>query len=179
MARRLHRFTVVGMFLLLALAACKKDEPQPEPDLPEEKGHSVFVLNEGNYQWGNASLSLIDLNNNSIQNDVFSAANNRPLGDVLQSATFINNEIWLVVNNSQRIERIDPKTAKSKGTINALQSPRYIVNTGSGKAYVSDLYSGGIHSIDTATYSIGNSIQTQGWTEEMVLLNGFVYGLSA
>jgi DNA-binding beta-propeller fold protein YncE len=37
------------------------------------------------------------------------------------------------------------------------------------------LYSGGIHSIDTATYSIGNSIQTQGWTEEMLLLNGFIW----
>jgi DNA-binding beta-propeller fold protein YncE len=175
MALSLHRFTVVGMFILLALSACKKDELQPEPDLPEEKGHSVFVLNEGNYQWGNASLSLIDLNNNSIQNDVFSAANNRPLGDVLQSATFINNEIWLVVNNSQRIERIDPKTAKNKGTINGLQSPRYVLNTGAGKAYVSDLYSGTIHCIDTSTYSITNSIHTQGWTEEMALLNGFIW----
>ena len=36
MAFRLHRFAIVGIFILLALAACKKDEPQPEPDLPEE-----------------------------------------------------------------------------------------------------------------------------------------------
>ena len=175
MAHKLHRFAIIVVFGLLALAACKKDEPEPEPDLPEEKGHSVFVLNEGNFQWGNASLSLIDLNNNGIQTDVFSAANNRPLGDVLQSATFINNEIWLVVNNSQRIERIDPKTAKSKGTINGLQSPRYVLNTGAGKAYVSDLYSETIHSIDTASFSLVSSIPTQGWTEEMLLLNGFVW----
>ena len=175
MAFRLHRFAVVGIFILLAFAACKKDEPQPEPDLPEAKGHSVFVLNEGNFQWGNASLSVINLNNNSIQNDVFSAANNRPLGDVLQSAALINKELWLVVNNSQRIERIDPATGKSKGVINGLQSPRYIVNTGSGKAYVSDLYSGSIHCIDTASFSIDNSIPTQGWTEEMLLLNDRVW----
>jgi streptogramin lyase len=175
MARWLHRFTVIVICSLMAFTACKKDVPQPEPDLPEEKGHSVFILNEGNFQWGNASLSLIDLQKNTIQNDVFSAANNRPLGDVLQSAAFINSELWLVVNNSQRIERIEPSTGKSKGSINGLLSPRYILNTGAGKAYVSDLYSATIHCIDTATYSITNSIPTQGWTEEMLLLNGFVW----
>lgn len=175
MALKLHRYLVAGLLVLLAFSACKKDEPEPEPELPAEKDHAVFVLNEGNFQWGNASLSLINLNTNAIQSDVFSAANNRPIGDVLQSATLINHELWLVVNNSQRIERIDPKTAQSKGTINGLLSPRYIVNTGSGKAYVSDLYSASIHCIDTATCNIVNSIQTQGWTEEMVLLNGFIW----
>ena len=175
MAHRLHRFAIIVIVGVMALSACKKEVPPPEPDLPDEKGHSVFVLNEGNFQWGNASLSLISLNNNSIQNDVFSAANNRPLGDVLQSAAFINRELWLVVNNSQRIERIDLATGKSKGAINGVQSPRYIINTGSGKAYVSDLYSGSIHVIDTATYSISNSIQTNGWTEELILLNNRVW----
>jgi len=46
-----------------------------EPDIIEhenfEKSTGVFILNEGNFTFGNASLSFLDLTNRQIENQVF------------------------------------------------------------------------------------------------------------
>ena len=170
---------ILKYFLLLLMAisvvGCKDDEPEPEPEVPVEEGHAVFVLNEGTFQWGNATLSHIKLTTNEVQEDVFAPANNRPIGDVLQSAAMIDGKIWLVVNNSQKIERIDPKTATANAPIEGLQSPRYLLEAKPGKVYATDLYADRIHIINVSSGTVSGSIETRGWTEELLLHNGLVW----
>ena len=68
--------------ILLFLSACSKSDEPPGTDLFVSNG--VLIANEGNFQWGNASLSYYDIENNQVHNNLFQAVNNRLLGDVFQ-----------------------------------------------------------------------------------------------
>ena len=87
----------------------------------------------------------------------------------------INDQAYLVINNSGKIEIINPKTFKSIGTITGLRSPRYLTKISNGKAYVSDLYDNNIFVIDLQSKQIIKKIPIKGWTEEMLSLNGYTY----
>ena len=113
---------ILKYFLLLLMAisvvGCKDDEPEPEPEVPVEEGHAVFVLNEGTFQWGNATLSHIKLTTNEVQEDVFAPANNRPIGDVLQSAAMIDGKIASI------LAEVDTRISKVLSAQSLLLNPR-------------------------------------------------------
>lgn len=165
--RILHYLIVLGCIQLMA---CSDEKPQQiGPKLPGRQG--VLISNEGTFMQGNASVYFVhqtydSLNSNS---DLFKSANKRPLGDVCQSMVLIQNKLWLVVNNSGKIEVVDPATFQSEQVISGLKSPRYALEINAEKAYVSDLYAGAIHIIDLRTLKKTGAIPCGGWTEEMVL----------
>jgi hypothetical protein len=65
----------------------------------------------------------------SVIPDIFREVNHRPLGDVAQSITKINGKYFVTLDNSKKIEVIDPETFGSVGTILYTQAgfPRQIV----------------------------------------------------
>jgi YVTN family beta-propeller protein len=172
-----------GMVIsILFLASCKKPKKEiPDPGqtttvVPKR----VFILNEGNFGSGNASVSMYDLTANKLYNDLFAAANSRPIGDVLQSMLLANNKAYFVLNNSNKIEITNSYPLTSVGVINGLSMPRYIVAASSSKAYVSEYInlSGGngrISILDFGTNTITGSIPVGIYPENMLLLNGKVY----
>ena len=160
--------------LALVLAACKPEVPDPTPVAPLP-ARPVYILNEGNFQWGNASLDLYYPDSGQVVSGVFARENGRPLGDVLQSMTLIDERAYLVVNNSGRIEVVDPRSIAHLGTIEGLTSPRYLEAVSPTKAYVTDLYAGHLHVIDLERLQVTGTISLPGWTEALLPVGGAVY----
>ncbi len=168
---RMIRNTFILFACIALLSACKKEKEETIVQLyPLNK--KVFILNEGNFQSANGSISLYDPSLNSVQHDVFKANNlGRPIGDVVQSMVKMGENYFIVVNNSAKIEVVSGLDFTSIGKISGLNSPRYILPISATKAYVSDLYAQKITVINPQTLSIEKTIATSGWTEGMVLVN--------
>lgn len=168
---------ITYILISISLIACIKDTP-PVPTNQQINitgTGGVYIINEGAFQFGNASVDYLDFSNGQVSSDVYTAANATPLGDVAQSYTVINNKGYIVVNNSGKIEVVNPLTFKSISTITGFLSPRYILPVSVNKAYVSDFKSNSIVIIDLNTNTKTGSIPCKGWTEEMVLLYGKAY----
>lgn len=118
----------------------------------------VFIVCEGNFMYGNASLSFYDNLNNKVENAVFLKANGSPLGDVAQSLSIYDSTAYIVINNSGKIYAINIHDFKFEGKITNLVSPRYMGFVGPNKAYVSDMYSGSISVINPRTFELLNEI---------------------
>ena len=103
-------------------------------------GTGLFITNEGNFQYGNATLSYYDPSTDEVQNEVFFRANGYKLGDVAQSMTIYDNKGWVVVNNSHVIFAIDLETFKEVGRIENLTSMKKPMSHSSGTtAYSSSI----------------------------------------
>jgi hypothetical protein len=173
---------VTGLMLLLLLGSCTK--PPVETIFFDFSGsRGVYVVNEGNFMYGNSSLSFYNPDEKRVYNQVFQARNGAPLGDVAQSMTVWNNLGFIVVNNSGKIYVIDPSTAEFAGSISGLSSPRYVQIIHSGKAYVTDLYARKITIFNPTTFQITGSIPVgnpasefkQHDTEQMIRYRNFVF----
>lgn len=144
-------------------------------------GAGLFVVNEGNFQYGNASLSYYNPATKSVENEVFYRANAMKLGDVAQSMTLYGDTGWIVVNNSHVIFAIDPTTFKEKGRIENLTSPRYIHFLSDEKAYVTQLWDNRIFIVNPKRYEITGYIECpamtmeSGSTEQMVQWGKYVF----
>lgn len=147
----------------------------------EARDNGLFIICEGNFQYGNATLSYYDPTTNIVQNEVFFRANGMKLGDVAQSMTIYDNKGWIVVNNSHVIFAIDPVSFKELGRIENLTSPRYIHFISPTKAYVTQIWDNRIYVVDPSSYSVIGAIQVPGMniqsgsTEQMVQIGKYVY----
>lgn len=168
MARKIdYSLTWVWLFSILGVLGYScKTENQPGPQTLKTQAQDIILLNEGNFNWGNASISIYNPTQKSIQNNVFKTANGVSLGDVAQSAQLINGEWWIVVNNSGKIEVLDTSTFKVKKTITGFNSPRYL-SLHQNKVYVTDLYANQVSVVNPFTYSINDRISLPGWTEHI------------
>ena len=172
----MKRFYFLKVFgSVLFFASCIKDKPPVDNTKVDVTSAGVYIINEGNFQFGNASVSYYNIADNAVQEDLFKPANNKSLGDVAQSMCIYNDKIYIVVNNSGKIEVVDSKTFVSQGTVSGLTSPRYFIPVSTTKAYVSDLYANAISIIDLSNNTMSGSIPCTGWTEEMALSGGKVF----
>ena len=168
MARKIdYSLNWIWLFSLLGVLGYScKTENQPGLQTLNTQAQDIILLNEGNFNWGNASISIYNSTQKSIQNNVFKTANGISLGDVAQSAQLINGEWWIVVNNSGKIEVLDSSSFKVKKTISGFNSPRYL-SLHQNKVYVTDLYSNQVSVVNPFTYSIDDRISLSGWTEHI------------
>ena len=143
-------------------------------------GSGLFITNEGNFMYGNASLSYYDPEKKQVENEIFFRANGFKLGDVAQSMVIRDGIGWIVVNNSGVIYAIDIYTFKEVGRIEGFTSPRYIHFLNDEKAYVTQIWDPRIYIVNPRTYEITGYIQTDmdfetGSTEQMVQYDKYVF----
>ena len=163
------RFVHFACLLVLAFAGCTDDVIIPDKkDLPKG-GERVAVLCEGNFMWANARLDLLqtDTGMSQLVSGVYEKANNKPIGDVLQSGLVAGNNLFLSINNSGKVLGLDPYTFKQKKMNAKLRSPRCLLMVG-GDLWVSDLYANKISVLDTLDLHLKREILVPGWAEQML-----------
>lgn len=165
---------LLGLFMFLSffMVACE-DDSSPLKSFNEREG--VFILNEGNYTYGNSSLSFYNPQNKEVSNQVFLNTNGFPIGDVLQSMTIVDSTAYLVVNNSGKILVMNANTFKHQGTISGLTSPREMLMINENKAYVSDMYSNALSIVNPKNFTVTGSIRLKKGSESLLRFGSHVF----
>jgi hypothetical protein len=157
------------LVVLILVSACSKD---PKPVLDPRSVSGLYIVNEGGFLQGNASLSFYDAEQDIMYDDIFTQVNGRPLGDVFQSMTFYKGKAYLIVNNSQKIEVVDSASFSSITTITGLESPRNLFFA-NDKAYITSF--SGITVYNAETFQKIKEINVGGWPEKLVLHDTTLY----
>ncbi len=179
------RYIILSTFAALAatmtFVSCSKDpireqqvDPPDPPDSTITFSDGCFVLNEGNFNWGNASVTFFDYGTETVVDDLFNTVNKRSLGDVAESMNIFNGKGFIVVNNSGKIEVVSLTDFTSVKTIEGFNAPRYMEIIDSSKAYVTNLY-GNISILNLKSLEVTGNIPTSDWTEKMIRYNQYVF----
>ncbi|MBR4046367.1 MAG: SMP-30/gluconolactonase/LRE family protein [Alistipes sp.] len=170
------------LILTLFAVGCMEWDYGLEEDFDiEASARGLFICNEGNFQYGNATLSYYDPDTKRLENEVFYRANAMKLGDVAQSMTIRDGIGWVVVNNSHVVFAIDINTFKEVGRITGLTSPRYMHFVSDEKAYITQIWDNRIFIVNPKRYEITgyidipNMTMEQGSTEQMVQKGKYLY----
>ncbi len=167
-----NRIHQIYLFLcLIVVFACDKN-PIPKDDItiPAKTSATILIGNEGQFMHGDASVTLIDITNNQQVSDIFKTANNRPIGDIVQSIALHNDKYFVVVNNSQKIEVLNRSNYQSLYSITGLVSPRYIAFVNDHKAYVSEFFSNFLVVVNPSTGQIIKKIDCGSWQDEIKII---------
>lgn len=172
-------FTLITLIITLCHSCMEWEYGLEENFSTSDSG--LFIMNEGNFQYGNATLSYYNPTTKSIDNEIFYRANGMKLGDVAQSMTIHDSLGWVVVNNSHVVFAIDLNTFKEVGRITNLTSPRYIHFISDEKAYITQIWDNRIFIVNPKRFEITGHIACPGMTmetgstEQMVQYGKYVY----
>lgn len=171
----------INLLVLASVAAllfsCKPDTPVSPSAYTV--GSGVLVLNEGNYQFSNASLSYYNPEADTVCNNLFYKVNDAPLGDVGESMALVDGKLYIVVNNSNYIYKVDANTMVCDTTkpfkLGDFYSPREMCFISPNKAYVSDLMGAGLWIVNPTDMSHCGFVETGKTTEKMVQVGNELY----
>ncbi len=171
---------ILGLFSYsIFSSSCTKDPDTltatPIDTLANSLTTGVFIINEGNFGVGNASIDFYRRDSNLVIKNVFETVNARPLGDVAQSMAIFRSKGYIVMNGSAKVEVINAKTFQSVASVIGFSSPRYFVGTEPNTGYVSDWVSNSIKEINLTTNLIVNSITVGTGPEGMIKVGNFLY----
>lgn len=164
---------------IITVSCDKAGMPYPE-GLLGSGDIEALVLNEGLINTNAGAISVI-YKDSTVVVDAFRDINHRPMGDVAQSITQINGKYFVAMNNSKKIEIVDPVTFKSEGTILYTQAgyPRQIVPVSSTEAVVSDLNRQLVRIRTVAPYGKPlEYISIPRWVEYLVVAENKVFGMT-
>lgn len=170
---------LIMLTLALFVGSCAKNPTEPSGQTPLPNASLVYVVNEGNFGKGNSSLTAFYPDSNKTISDIFKTVNGRNLGDTGNDIAIYNGKAYIVVNNSDKIEIIDARTALSIKTIyyTSGTSPyRIAIDQTDSKGFVTDLYKGKVSVINLSTNTLSSDTITVGQNPYgIIYTNGKVF----
>lgn len=130
--------------------------------------NKLLVLNEGTFNYQNASLGALQLDSLTYESNVFTTISGRGLGDVAQSMLQVGDLLLIAVNNSNKIEVINLKSSTWVATIEGAFSPRLLQLLANNKVLVTDMYTDFVYTINLETFTIDDSLFLPGRTEAII-----------
>lgn len=151
------------------MAACQPDDPI----VPETTtvGKGVFVLSEGLFGNANGSLTFYNIDVDTLANNLFYKVNNAPVGDVAQSLAMADGKLYIVVNSSNYIYKVDANTIKYEAKLEDFYSPREMCIVATNKAYVSDLMGTGLWIVNPQDMTHCGFVETGKPTENLIQID--------
>lgn len=179
----LSKLVLAVSVCFMFLVSCSNEDNVDNTIAPLESYYNgVWVLNQGGFGKGDASVSYVSSDFLITQNDIFSVVNPMiKLGDTAQDIGFYNEYAYVVLNVSNKIEIVNRYTMKSIATISeGLDNPRYIAFA-NGKGYVTNWGDGGnpdddfVAVIDLVTHTVTSKTPVAEGPERIVENEGKLY----
>ncbi len=167
---------LILFFFILLFTACQKDFGEVNTEESDYMyGKGVFIVNEGIYGQGNASISFYSYESNSMHNAVFYTANQRPLGDVATSMLRNSEYVYIVLNNSAKIEIVRLSDFVSVKSISLHHLPLFITAINENYAYLSNLSYPGFHLIDLNAAAYVQDVHTGKSTQKILAYQDYCF----
>ncbi|CVK15619.1 hypothetical protein Ga0061079_102170 [Apibacter mensalis] len=181
-----RKFLLPFLFIITPFfVSCSNDDSWSDQNtiIESQPGakQGLYILNEGNYQQNNSSLSYFDFDTADFFKDYFTKTNPNQggLGDTGNDLKIYKDKMYAVINNSNYVEVMDAKTAKHIGKI-TVPNCRYITFDGDYafvSSYASDTLNGPgyVAKIDINNGTIVNEVSVGRNPEEMTIVNNKLY----
>ena len=165
-------FLTAACLLGSLFTSCKNDEPADDGILDTD--YDVWIINEGQWQYNNASLTAYNSHSQKTSGDFFAACNKRGLGDVANDILVYGSKAYIAVNLSSTVEIVRTSDGKSLQQLSffngsTASQPRRLC-AGNGKVYVC-CYDGSVHCIDTTNLKV-ETTGTAGNNPDGICLSG-------
>lgn len=143
-----------------------------------------YVINEGNMGSNQASLDYYNFASSTYLRNIFPERNPNQvmeLGDVGNDVKIYGDQLWLVINCSNKIEVCDKYTAVSRGHID-IPNCRYVCFS-DGYAYVSSYVGpvggtsvlGSVYKVDTTTLKVVGTVTVGYQPDELDIVDDKLY----
>ena len=171
MKRIVEKLLLLG--LVVSFAACDNENDVPETPAGGESSTNVcYVLNAGDWQSSNSSLTRYDLSTGVTVPNYFEFQNARCLGNTANDMLVHGSKMYIAVSGESTIE-ITSLDAKSIKQIKCTGQPRYLAASGD-KVYVT-YYDGNVARIDTASLEVDAMVAVGRNPEQLAVYNGCIY----
>ncbi len=133
----------------------------------------IYVLCEGYFQTPNATVWSFTDDFTGIDGPLYWDPNVNPLGDTGQSLTLDHSDLYIVVNNSHLLKKVDISSGFNPVAECAVpgSSPRYFV-THNGKGYLSTWNLSGILVVDLNSFTVIDTLVIPNTKIEQMLVRG-------
>lgn len=152
------RFILLSLCSVFVLFSSCSKEANPEEGI---YGPGIFIANEGTFNQSNGSVSFISRSTYQSYNDIYEKANGGAvLGDVVQSVYVHKDKVYVVVNNSQKVQVINCENFTYSGVISDRNLPRYMAFN-SQRGYLTEWQNFGENGRVSIINLINNSVAKQ------------------
>lgn len=180
--KTMKKLLYLSFATLLLISCSNDDDPQPEQNPPAAYEKGIFVTNEGPFGTGSGTVSFVSEDYATVTQNIYKTVNGKNLGNIVQSMGFQDENAYIVVNNSQKIEVVNRYSFESVDSIKTgINNPRYFLGTDSNRAYVTnwadpnDISDDFVAVIDLRTNDVSATIPVSFGPERMVAYGGKIY----